>query len=467
MSKLQNSLLAKQSQSLALTPQVQQSIRFLTLSSTELTHEINQLLEMNPLLELEDKTQNTNDDISLDELELLNPEGEEIDRNNHLADSSGGGTDQNKFDLTDNLITNITLREHLQNQIVSSHISQEDRELTSFLIDNLDTDGYLRESFTSLSISNAADRMWSMPDFERCLKHVQRMDPPGIGARSLQESLIIQIDQLSEKNVYASAATQLVAHYFEYLAKYDVNKLAALTKYDLSTLRPAIRLISSLKPHPATDFATQDNNFIKPDVIIRRTGSIWKAVPIKNLVPEIVINKEYESIVKKQQKKKGDALQQTLREAHGALASLAQRNSTILKVAQTIVNHQIDFMESGAAHVRPLTLATVAGELALHESTISRATNQKYMSTPHGLFEFKYFFNNQVTNNEGVSSLNIKTKIKKIIQSEDSSHPLSDNEVKQILSSEGFTIARRTVAKYRENMKILPASLRKNILRED
>jgi len=467
MSKIQNSLLAKQSQSLALTPQVQQSIRFLTLSSTELTHEINQLLEMNPLLELEDKTQNTNDDISLDELELLNPEREEIDRNNHLADSSGGGTDQNKFDLTHNLVTNITLREHLQNQITSSHISQKDRELTSFLIDNLDTDGYLRESFTSLSISNAADRRWSIADFERCLKHVQRMDPPGIGARSLQEALIIQIDQLNKKSVYTSAATQLVAHYFEYLAKYNLEKLAALTNYDRSTLRPAIKLISSLKPHPAADFVTQDNNFIKPDVVVRRTGSIWKAVPIKNLVPEIVINKEYESIIKKQQKKKGDALQQTLREAHGALASLAQRNSTVLKVAQTIVNHQIDFMESGAAHVRPLTLTAVAGELALHESTISRATNQKYMSTPYGLFEFKYFFNNQVTENQEVSSLNIKTKIKKIIQSEDSSHPLSDNEVKQILSSEGFTIARRTVAKYRENMKILPASLRKNIFRED
>jgi len=185
-------------------------------------------------------------------------------------------------------------------------------------------------------------------------------------------------------------------------------------------------------------------------------------------VPEIIINKEYESIIQKQQKKKGDVLQQTLREAHGALASLAQRSSTVLKVAQTIVNHQIDFMESGAGHVRPLTLTAVAVELALHESTISRATNQKYMSTPHGLFEFKYFFNNQVTENEEVSSLNIKTMIKKIIQSEDSSHPLSDNDVKQILSSKGFTIARRTVAKYRETMKILPASLRKkNILHED
>ena len=305
MSKLQNSLLAKQSQSLALTPQVQQSIRFLTLSSTELTHEINQLLEMNPLLELEDKTKNSNDDISLDELELLNPEREEIDRNYHLVDSSGVGTDQNKFDLTHNLVTNTTLREHLQNQITSRHISQEDRELTSFLIDNLDTDGYLRESFTSLSISNAANRRWSIADFERCLKYVQRMDPPGIGARSLQESLIIQIDQLNKKNVYTSAATQLVAHYFEYLAKYNVDKLAALTKYDRSTLRPAIKLISSLKPHPAADFATQDNNFVKPDVVIRRSGSIWTAVPIKNLVPEIVINKEYESIIKKQQKKKG------------------------------------------------------------------------------------------------------------------------------------------------------------------
>ena len=466
MSKLQNSLLAKQSQSLALTPQVQQSIRFLTLSSAELTHEINQLLEMNPLLELEDKTQNSND-ISLDELELLNPERNEVDRNNQLADSSGSSTNQNNFDLTNNLVTNITLREHLQNQITSSHISQEDRELTSFLIDNLDTDGYLRESFISLSISDTANRRWSTADFERCLKHVQRMDPPGIGARSLQESLIIQIDQLNKRNDYSSAATQLVAHYFEYLATSNLDKLVALTKYDRSILRQAIKLISSLQPHPASDFSTQDNNFIKPDVVIRRTGSIWKAVPMKNLVPEIVINKEYESIINKQQKKKSDALQQTLREAHSALTSLAQRQSTVLKVAQTIVNHQVEFMESGEDHVRPLTLSTVARELALHESTISRATNQKYMSTPHGLFEFKYFFNNQVTENEEVSSLNIKTMIKKIIQSEDSSHPLSDNDVKQILSSKGFTIARRTVAKYRETMKILPASLRKNILHED
>jgi RNA polymerase sigma-54 factor len=466
MSKLQNSLLAKQSQSLVLTPQVQQSIRFLTLSSAELTHEINQLLEMNPLLELEDKTQNSND-ISLDELELLNPERNEVDRNNQLADSSGSSTNQNNFDLTHNLVTNITLREHLQNQITSSHISQEDRELTSFLIDNLDTDGYLRESFISLSISDTVNRGWSTADFERCLKHVQRMDPPGIGARSLQESLIIQIDQLNKRNDYSSAATQLVAHYFEYLATSNLDKLVALTKYDRSILRQAIKLISSLQPHPASDFSIQDNNFIKPDVVIRRTGSIWKAVPMKNLVPEIVINKEYESIINKQQKKKSDALQQTLREAHSALTSLAQRKSTVLKVAQTIVNHQVEFMESGEDHVRPLTLSTVARELALHESTISRATNQKYMSTPHGLFEFKYFFNNQVTENEEVSSLNIKTMIKKIIQSEDSSHPLSDNDVKQILSSKGFTIARRTVAKYRETMKILPASLRKNILHED
>jgi RNA polymerase sigma-54 factor len=156
-----------------------------------------------------------------------------------------------------------------------------------------------------------------------------------------------------------------------------------------------------------------------------------------------------------------------LREAHGTLVSLTQRNSTILKVAQTIVNYQSDFMKNGANYIRPLTLSTVAGELALHESTISRATNQKYMSTPHGLFEFKYFFNSQVTNNKEVSSLAIKTTIRKIIQSERSSQPLSDNEVKQILSAEGFAIARRTVAKYRESMKILPANLRKNILHED
>ena len=452
---------------MALTPRVQQSIRFLTLSSTELAHEINQLLEMNPLLEIEDNTENNNNDISLDELEFLQAEMEELDHNNHLPDSGGGSHKQNMFDTDHNLTANITLREHLQNQIISSHISQEDLELTAFLIDNLEDDGYLRESFISLSSSKTANRRWSIADFERCLNYIQRMDPPGVGARSLQESLIIQIDHLNKKDHYSIVATQLVAHHFEDLATCNLDKLVALTKQERSILRPAIKLISSLQPYPASDFSAQDNHFIKPDVVIRRAKGVWRAAPIKNSLPEIVINKEYESIIRKQQKKEGDVLQQTLREAHNTLASLTQRNSTILKVAQTIVNHQIEFMESGADHVRPLTLSTIARELALHESTISRATNQKYMSTPHGLFEFKYFFNNQVTNNQEVSSLNIKTKIKKIIQSEDSSYPLSDNEIKQILSSEGFAIARRTVAKYRDNMKILPVSLRKNILHED
>jgi RNA polymerase sigma-54 factor len=467
MSKLQNSLLAKQSQHLALTPQVQQSIRFLTLSSTELAQEINQLLEMNPLLELEDKTQSNDDDMSLDELEPLNLERGELDRNHHLADSSGGKPNLNKFDIDNNLVSNITLREHLQKQIVSIQISQEDWELTGFLIDNLDADGYLRESFASLSSEKTANRGWSTKDFERCLKHVQRMDPPGIGGRSLQESLTIQIDQLNKKDHCSIVATQLVTNHLEHLATCNLDKLEALTKYERSILRRAIKLISSLKPHPASDFSNQDNNFIEPDVVIKRTGDLWKAVPVKNLMPEIVINKEYESIIRKQQKNQKDAFQQILREAHGTLVSLTQRNSTILKVAQTIVNYQSDFMENGANYVRPLTLSTVAGELGLHESTISRATNQKYMSTPHGLFEFKYFFNNQVTNNKEVSSLAIKTTIRKIIQSERSSQPLSDNEVKQILSAEGFAIARRTVAKYRESMKILPANLRKNILHED
>ena len=474
------SLQLKLSQHMALTPQLQQSIRLLQLSTLELEQELEGYLLENPLIEREEEEYapivpapgTAEAESAASERAEAQPESSEPVEHSSADDESWSGEDtaysssSGSFDEDDNEYQDVraattSLREHLFWQLGLMSIPDRDRTLVQCLIEALDDDGYLTQSLEELSDALPPELEIEPEELQIALKHLQYFDPTGVGARNAQECLALQLEILPHDEIRALALT-IVRHHLEWLAARDFIKLKKHTGCDDEALRSAQSLIRSLNPRPGAQYSILDARYVTPDVVVRKLRGHWTVNVNSDAFPRLRINRLYADILSKQ---RGSGLAGQLQEARWLIKNVQQRFDTILRVAQAIVDRQRQFFDHGEVAMRPLVLREIADILGLHESTVSRVTTQKYMATPRGIFELKYFFGSHVATESGgaCSATAIRALIKQLIGAEPPKKPLSDSQISEVLGQQGIVVARRTIAKYREALNIPPVNLRKSI----
>ncbi len=506
------------SQHLALTPQLQQSIRLLQLSTLELSQEVEQMLDENPFLEVAEDSavreefglEHTNTPVSQDSREFesagdtiaaggddagaaasgesevsgepkLEESWEGDGSVDQAPDDSEWGSDapprKNNNDESDAEASDLTsshesLQDHLHRQSLSLRLSDEDRAALHFLIESLNDDGYLEDSLASLAAGLAGGDIEEAEELEQrfamALKLLHHMEPAGVGARNLAECLSLQL--LDCKNCEETrAAMAMCKQPMELLAKRDFKRLSHLCGFSESVIKSAIAVIARLDPKPGRRFVNVERNLIVPDVIVVKAGRGFKVTLNSDVMPRLRVHDIYANALKQHGGRGGgqggQALQQRLQEARWFIKNIQQRFDTILRVSTAIVERQKNFFTHGELAMRPLVLREIADELGLHESTISRVTTAKYMGTPFGTFELKYFFGSALGTEAGgnASSTAVRALIKQFVSSESLKKPLSDNQISEMLKEQGIECARRTVAKYREALRIAPANLRKSL----
>lgn len=461
----------KHSQHLALTPQLQQSIRLLQLSTLDLDQELEKLLMQNPMLEREDPATepvaaplgpasgDTADSPAERASDWNSSETWTPDDAPSAAPWRDGDDEPEAFQQAS---SPVTLVDHLSAQLRLMPLNERDHQLMSLLLAHLDESGYLQNPFEE--IQAAAPELLTVETDELlvALRLLQSLDPPGVGARDLSECLSLQLQALPESIDGWAAALAIVKQHLPLLAAHDFSRLKKLLGTSDETLRRAQRLITGLNPKPGADFVQSETRYVTPDIIVRKIRGQWVASLNHDAMPRLRINALYADLMKNG-RDAGGHLSTQLQEARWLIKNIQQRFDTILRVSRAIVERQENFLDHGEVAMRPLVLREIADELGLHESTVSRVTSQKYMLTPRGLFELKYFFSSHVgTENGGsASSTAIRALIRQLIGAEDQKNPLSDSRISDILADQGITVARRTVAKYREAMQIHPASQRK------
>lgn len=476
----------KLSQHLALTPQLQQSIRLLQLSTVELEQELEKYLLENPLLERDevefapppertDQPPASNDSAPESDAGSETAERTEHDEGNDAFDENwgsegaypgAGNGDDEDGDFRDIQAAGTSLREHLLWQLGLMQLPRRDLLLVQCLIDALNDDGYLTQSLEELGEVLPAELEIDEDELRLALTLLQSLDPTGVGARNPQECLALQLaaldDEDEDKDATRTLALKIVREHLDLLAGRDFARLKKLTGCDDDALRAAQALIRSLNPRPGAQYAATDTRYITPDVVVRKVRGQWTASINGEAYPRLRINRLYADILSRQ---RGSGLAGQLQEARWLIKNVQQRFDTILRVAQAIVERQRQFFEHGEVAMRPLVLREIADILGLHESTISRVTTQKYMATPRGIFELKYFFGSHVATDTGgaCSATAIRALIKQLISAEDAKKPLSDSQLSEILGQQGIVVARRTIAKYREALNIPPVNLRKTI----
>lgn len=526
------------SQHLALTPQLQQSIRLLQLSTLEMAQEVEQMLDENPFLERADdgsEREAFGDVASVDApvsageqiAEAAAPvvsaasdgaeageggDGDALEARLDGADpieeswegdgsvevapddsewggdaparSSGGGDDDETASAADLARALVSLQDHLHEQARCLRLDDEDRAALFFLIESLDDDGYLEDSLEALAPAFLRLQGVAEPDAEAALERredatqrlrtalqwLQHMDPPGVGARDLSECLRLQILEL-RNTPEARAALALCAQPLELVARRDVRKLCSACRLDDETVRAALALIARLEPKPGRRFVDVERNVVVPDVIVTRAGRGFKVILNPDVMPRLRVHDVYANALRQNRGARDGsegghaAMQQRLQEARWFIKNIQQRFDTILRVSSAIVERQRNFFMHGELAMRPLVLREIADELGLHESTISRVTTAKYMATPFGTYELKYFFGSSLGTETGgnASSTAVRALLKQFIAAEEPGKPLSDNQLSDLLKEQGIECARRTVAKYREAMRIAPANLRKSL----
>ena len=475
---MKHSLQLKLGQHLTLTPQLQQSIRLLQLSTLELNQELEQMLQDNPLLEREDEDEAGyaaaeapahTAEAEAQSTETPQPESSESEPaaapdDADWNDYSAAGGDDEDSDYAQGSVSGSTLREHLLNQLIVSPLTLRDRTLVAALIDDLDEAGFLSQPLGDITAGLQAELDELEPEeVETALKHLQNMDPTGVGARNLAECLSLQLRALPPDTPARDAAMRLTAHYLDLLAARDVGKLKKMLGIDDSALRAARALILSLNPRPGAAFGADETHYVIPDVFVRKVKGMWIASLNADAMPKLRVNRVYADILARHRENGGSQLASQLQEARWLIKNVQQRFDTILRVSQAIVDRQKHFFEHGEVAMRPLVLREIADAVELHESTISRVTTQKYMMTPRGLYELKYFFGSHVATDNGgaCSSTAIRALIKQLIAAESSKKPLSDGQLAEVLGQQGIVVARRTVAKYRELLQIPPANMRR------
>jgi len=488
---MKQSLQLRTSQHLALTPQLQQSIRLLQLSTLELHQELEQLLTDNPLLErLDDPLDNSvrlladgvinnstpgSDAPAEPGAQEAAPAAEAEGFEGGEGDSAGasesdgdwGELGRSKAPEDDDARPQLeasatTLREHLMEQMRVTVLESRDRALVELIIDALDDNGYLEESLDEILARLPAELEIDGDELKTALSLLQSFDPVGVGARSASECLALQLKRMPcVPLVTRRMALTIVEHHLAWFAQREFNKLKKALDCDDEDLREAQTVIRQCNPHPGALFAADVSDYVVPDVIVRRSKTGWTVTLNHEVMPRLRVNGMYAQLLK-QGKGEGQMSAQ-LQEAKWLIKNMRQRFDTILRVAQAIVERQRNFFSHGAVAMRPLVLREIADTLGLHESTISRVTTQKYMLTPHGMFELKYFFGSHVATEAGgeASSTAIRALIVQLTGAEDPKNPFSDSKIADMLGEQGMVIARRTVAKYREALKIPPVSLRK------
>ena len=484
----------KLSQHLTLTPQLQLSIKLLQLSTVDLNQELERYLLENPLLERVDggnepvemspafgdtnTGSNANDggDNNAPSEPAIgdNSPGEEHDRGEQSFDANiDDGTSyaanaSRSDDDEDNEYSQVaaaepTLQESLINQLNLMSLPERDRRLAMILIAHLDEDGYLTHDMDDLC-SLIAEHMDVEPDdLLIALRRVQALEPTGVAARSLSECLALQLKARPNNPPQRERALQVIDQHLDLLAARDFVKLRRLLRCDEQEMKQVRDLIVSLDPKPSRNFGQGDIRYVVADVVVKKVGGKWVAQLNSAAMPKLRVNKLYADLLHKSRDNDAKNLGGQLQEARWLIKNVQQRFDTILRVTRAIVERQRHFFDHGDVAMRPLVLREIADEVGLHESTISRVTTQKYMLTPRGIFELKYFFGSSVATDEGgaCSSTAIRALIKQLVQAEDTKKPLSDNRISDILGQQGIVVARRTVAKYREAMAIQPANLRK------
>ncbi len=358
-----------------------------------------------------------------------------------------------------------SLREHLCSQISLIHLSPRDKQLLGLLVDSLNDDGYLPQSLEEIGAMLPPELGVEHEELSIALQHLQHMDPPGVGARNLSECLSLQLKGLPEDTPYRDAALDIVKNHLDMLAAKDFSKLKRTLKCDESCLREVQKLITSLNPKPGRDFFSEEPRYVVADVIVRKVKGVWVASLNADALPKLRVNRLYADIMQRNRGGNSQQLTTQLQEAKWLIKNVQQRFETILRVSQAIVDRQRNFLEHGEVAMRPLVLREIAETLDLHESTISRVTTQKFMHTPRGIFELKYFFGSHVSTETGgaASSTAIRALIKQLVGAENTRSPLSDGQISELLGQQGIVVARRTIAKYRESLQILPVSLRKTL----
>jgi RNA polymerase sigma-54 factor len=491
---MKQTLQLKLSQHLTLTPQLQQSIRLLQLSTVELNAEVERMLQENPLLEKAEgedepplaaaqlagaagsatEAAPTHDDDRAGGKEAGNEarEGTEgVDRAD-FEDYSGGDSDwgsggASSDDDDDGFypqqVATSSLRDHLLSQLAVLNLPLRDRRLVGALIDALDDDGYLHLSLEEVAEMFPEELEIDPDELSIALCYLQSFEPAGIGARDASECLALQLKALPETTPYRAEALTVVTEHLGLLAARDFAKLKRILHTDDAGVRAMRALVTSLNPRPGGAFAKSEANFVIPDVVVKKVRGKWMAALNEAAMPKLRLNRIYADILTRNRDASNQQLSAQLQEAKWLIRNVQQRFETILRVAQAIVERQRRFFEHGDVAMRPMVLREIAEMLDLHESTISRVTTQKYMLTTRGTYELKYFFGSHVATDTGgaASATAIRALIKQLIAAENAKSPLTDSRIADLLGEQGIIVARRTVAKYREALQIPPVNLRK------
>jgi len=470
------------SQQLTLTPQLQQAIRLLQLSTQDMHQEVARMLEENPLLEVADESasgiftaepRNTPSTAN-DEPGQTHSDSDDRgadDFGNEPADwnTGGGGMARSEDDedetYPEQAAEQASLRAHLHSQLTTSSLDDRDRKVVGLLIDALDENGYLAQNLEKLAELLPAELGITLDDLETALVQLQHLDQPGLGARHLGECLALQLKAFPDDTPHLELAIRLVSHHLDLLAAHDFAKIKKLLHCSDDELRAAQHLIVCLNPKPGAEFGQSIADYVVPDVIVEKYKNKWRARLNAEAMPKLRVNQIYANILQQRGDNNSSQLATQLQEAKWLIKNLQQRFDTILRVAEAIVERQGNFFEHGEIGMRPLVLREIADALELHESTISRSTTQKFMLTPRGIYEFKHFFCSGLSTESGgtCSSTAIRELIKQLVSAEDGHKPLTDSRMSEILAQQGIVVARRTIAKYREALHILPVNLRKSL----
>ncbi|WP_368303450.1 RNA polymerase factor sigma-54 [Escherichia coli] len=468
------------SQQLAMTPQLQQAIRLLQLSTLELQQELQQALESNPLLEQIDTheeidTRETQDSETLDTADALEqkemPEELPLDASWDTIYTAGTPSGTSGDYIDDELPvyqgeTTQTLQDYLMWQVELTPFSHTDRAIATSIVDAVDDTGYLTVPLEDI-LESMGDEEIDIDEVEAVLKRIQRFDPVGVAAKDLRDCLLIQLSQFDKTTPWLEEARLIISDHLDLLANHDFRTLMRVTRLKEDVLKEAVNLIQSLDPRPGQSIQTGEPEYVIPDVLVRKHNGHWTVELNSDSIPRLQINQHYASMCNNA-RNDGDSqfIRSNLQDAKWLIKSLESRNDTLLRVSRCIVEQQQAFFEQGEEYMKPMVLADIAQAVEMHESTISRVTTQKYLHSPRGIFELKYFFSSHVNTEGGgeASSTAIRALVKKLIAAENPAKPLSDSKLTSLLSEQGIMVARRTVAKYRESLSIPPSNQRKQLV---
>jgi len=497
---MKQALQLKIGQHLTMTPQLQQAIRLLQLSTLDLQQEIQEALESNPMLEVteeehhdtseqeapaatndagevvvkteSEETQVADSDWNENIPEELSTDSSWEDTFQTVSTSTSSSSDFSDMSMESNDTSDETLQDHLSWQLNLTPMSVIDQLIATSLIDGIDVDGYLSVSLEAIHehfLAQEEEQLngIELDEIEAVLRRIQQFDPPGVAGRNLGECLSIQLQQMPEDTEFRREAIKVVTQYIHLLGNHDYKQLMRKARIKEPQLQQVIELIQTLNPKPGAMITSSQSEYVIPDVLVRKEQGIWQVMLNPEVSPKLRINDGYAHLIKRADNSPDNTyLKNHLQEARWFIKSLHSRNDTLLKVTREIVARQEGFLEHGDEAMRPMVLHDIADAVEMHESTISRVTTQKYMHTPTGIYELKYFFSSHVSTANGgtCSSTAIRALIKKLVAAESPAKPLSDNKIAQLLDDQGINVARRTIAKYRESLNIPPSNERKRLV---